>query len=58
MHTDLVLAEIRKTREAYAERFAGDVKAMLADLRARGEQSGRPSVARPAKRLKPTASSH
>lgn len=56
MHTDPIIAEIRQTREAYAKRFAGDVKAMLADLLQRGRQSGRPSVARPAKRLKPSAS--
>ena len=35
MKLDPVLAEIRKTREAYAEKFAGDVRAMLADIRKR-----------------------
>jgi len=46
MKLDPVLAEIRKTREAYAARFSGDVKSMLADLRKRQAESGRPSVAR------------
>jgi hypothetical protein len=52
MKPDPILAEIRRTREAYAEQFAGDVRAMLADLRRRQQQGGRPVVARPAKRLK------
>ena len=51
MKLDPVLTEIRQTREAYAARFAGDVKAMLSDLRDRQRQGGRKSVARPAKRL-------
>ena len=51
MKLDPVLAEIRRTREAYAERFGGDVKAMLADLRKRQREGGRPSVARPPKRI-------
>lgn len=51
MKLDPVLAEIRMTREAYAERFAGDVKAMLADLRKRGKESGRPTVTRPPRRI-------
>jgi len=51
MKLDPVLAEIRRTREAYAERFGGDVKAMLADLRKRQRDGGRPSVARPPKRI-------
>jgi hypothetical protein len=52
MKPDPILAEIRRTREAYAEQFAGDVRAMLADLRRRQLQGGRPVVARPAKRIK------
>ena len=51
MKLDPVLAEIRKTREAYAEKFAGDVRAMLADIRARQRSGGRPSVARPPKKI-------
>jgi hypothetical protein len=55
MKLDPVLAEIRATREAYAERFRGDVKAMLADLRKRQRDGGRPSVARPPKRIEDVA---
>ena len=55
MKLDPVLAEIRRTREAHSLRFAGDIRAMLADLRARQEQGGRESIARPAKRLDPAA---
>ena len=55
MKLDPVLSEIRKVREAYAERFAGDVRAMLADLRTRQQKSGRKTVARPPKRLGPAA---
>jgi len=51
MKLDPVLAEIRRTREAYAERFGGDVKAMMADIRKRQKEGGRPSVARPPKRI-------
>jgi hypothetical protein len=51
MNLDPVLAEIRKTREAYATKFSGDVKSMLADLRKRQAEGGRPSVARPPKRV-------
>lgn len=51
MKLDPVLAEIRRVREAYAEKFAGDVKAMLDDIRARQKQGGRQSVSRPAKRI-------
>lgn len=54
MKLDPILAEIRQTREAYAARFAGDVRAMLADIRQRQEQGGRKTVARPAKRLDPS----
>jgi hypothetical protein len=53
MKADQVLAEIRQTREAYAERFAGDVQAMLADILERQRQGGRPVVVRPPKRIKP-----
>jgi len=51
MKLDPVLAEIRKTREAYATRFCGDARAMLADLRRRQAEGGRTTVARPPKRL-------
>jgi len=51
MNLDPVLSEIRKTREAYAEKFAGDVKAMMADIRKRQQEGGRQTVSRPAKRI-------
>jgi hypothetical protein len=53
MKPDPILAEIRRVREAYAEQFAGDVRAMLADLRRRQEQGGRKVVARSPKRVTP-----
>lgn len=49
MKPDPILAEIRRTREAYAEQFAGDIRAMLADLRRRQQESGRTVVNRPPK---------
>jgi hypothetical protein len=52
MKPDPILSEIRRTREAYAERFAGDIRAMLADLRQRQEKSGRVTVKRAPKRIK------
>ena len=51
MILDPALAEIRKTREAYAERCGGDVKAMLADLRKRQRDDGRPSATRRPRRV-------
>jgi hypothetical protein len=50
---DPVIAEIRRTREAYAEQFAGDVRAMLDDIRERQLQSGRRVVVRVPKRVIP-----
>ena len=55
MKLDPILAEIRRTRETYAEKFAGDVRAMLADIRTREQQGGRQVVARPPKRFNPSA---
>jgi len=51
MKLDPVLAEIRAVREAYAERFAGDVTGMLADMRKRQQQGTRRVVSRPPKRI-------
>ena len=51
MKLDPVLAEIRDVREAYSERFNGDVHAMLTDLKERQDVSGKRVVSRPAKRL-------
>jgi hypothetical protein len=56
MKPDPILAEIRRARENYAEKFGGDVRAMLADLRERQKQSGRKCVTRAPKRIKPNAS--
>jgi hypothetical protein len=55
MTTDPILAEIRRTREAYAARFAGDIRAMIADLRQRQKQAGRKVVSRSPKLLKRTS---
>jgi hypothetical protein len=49
MKLDPIIAEIRKAREAYAEHFAGDVKAMIADIRERQRLGGRMTVISPAK---------
>lgn len=49
---DQVISEIRKIREAYAEKFNFDVYAMLQDLKERQEKSGRKSVSFPPKRIK------
>lgn len=57
MKPDPILSEIRRTREAYAEQFAGDIRAMLADIRRRQQESGRVAVTRPPKRLNQTPSS-
>jgi hypothetical protein len=51
MKLDPVLAEIRAAREAFSERFGGDVSAMLADLRKRQAENGRTLVRLPPKRL-------
>jgi hypothetical protein len=52
MKPDPVISEIRRVREAYAERFAGDIQAMLADLRRRQQASGRAVVNRPPRQAK------
>ena len=51
MKLDPVLAEIREVREAYAAKFAGDIKGMLADIRQRQQRGGRKAVSRPPKRI-------
>lgn len=51
MNLDPVLAELRAVREAYAEKFAGNIEGMLADLRNRQREGGRKVVFLPAKRL-------
>ena len=49
MKLDSILSEIRAVREAYSQRFAGDVLGMLADLRKRQSQGGRQVISRSAK---------
>jgi hypothetical protein len=56
MKPDPILAEIRRAREAFADKFDGDVRAMLADLRRRQKESGRIVAVRSPKRVKPTDS--
>jgi hypothetical protein len=52
MKLDPVMAEIRAVREAYAEQFGGDVKAMFDDLEKRSRESGREIVSRPPRRIR------
>jgi hypothetical protein len=56
MKPDPILSEIRRTREAYAEQFAGDIRAMLADIRRRQQESGRVAVTRAPKPNRPAPS--
>jgi len=39
---DTIIDEIHRTRERLAEKFGGDIKAVLADARRRQAESGRP----------------
>ncbi len=41
---DPILTELRQIREAFSDKYHGDVTAMLAALRASGEASGRKTV--------------
>ena len=52
MKPDPVISEIRRVREAYAKLFAGDVRAMLADIRGRQLEGGHVVVSREPKRAK------
>jgi hypothetical protein len=51
MKLDQVLTEIRASREAFSERFHGDIDAMIADLQKRQAESGRKTVRLSPKRL-------
>ena len=51
MKLDPILSELLAVREAYAEKFAGNIQGMLADLRNRQREGGRKVVSLPAKRL-------
>jgi hypothetical protein len=54
MSLDPVLLEVRRAREEYAQRFKGNVRAMMNDLRRRHAESHRQSVSRkPKLRCKP-----
>lgn len=50
MVEDDVLREVRAAREAYARAHGYDVRAMVADLRARDAAGDRPVVRRPPRR--------
>jgi len=45
------MAEIRAFREAYAEKFDGDIEAIVADIEKRTRESGRTTVSLPPKRI-------
>ena len=53
MGIDSIVAEVRRTREAYAKQFNYDVQAMWRDLQARQHKSGRTVVALSPKRIEP-----
>jgi len=46
MALDPILSEVRRVREAYAQQFNGDVRAMMDDLRRRHAESKRKSITR------------
>ena len=56
MEDDLIVAEVRRTREAYAKRFNYDVYAMWRDLKERQHKSGLQGVSLSPKRVKPAPS--
>ena len=53
MAEDDVLRQVRAAREAYARSLGYDVRAMVADLRARDAAGDWPVVRRPARRCGP-----
>jgi hypothetical protein len=53
MLEDDVLREVRAVREAFAQAHNYDVRAMVADLRARNAAGGWPIVRRPRRRPNP-----
>jgi len=50
---DDILLEVRKVREAYAQRFGYDLQAIHRDLKAQEQVSGRRVVSLPPRRPKP-----
>ena len=58
MALDPILTDVRRIREQYAERFHGDIRAMMDDLRRRHAESGRASATlEPKLHSKPTTPS-
>ena len=57
MIEDDVLRMVREAREAYARSHGYNVRAMIADLRARNLVGDWPVVSRPTRRPKPLAAS-
>jgi hypothetical protein len=55
MALDPILSEVRRIREAYAQQFHGDVRAMMDDLRRRHARSNRQSVSLGPKLRRPAA---
>lgn len=51
---DDVLGEVRRVREAYAERFGFDLAAIFRDVREQERRSGREFVSLPPNRIVPT----
>jgi hypothetical protein len=53
MHRDPIVEEVRAIREAYAEQFNYDIRAMVADLKEKQKAHGRKLVSFPPKRITP-----
>ena len=53
---DEIVAEVRAVRDAYARRFAYDVRAICRDLK-RSQDAGKRKVVLPAKQAEPKSSS-
>ena len=56
MAADPIIAEVRQAREAFAERFNYDLRAMMQDVRQRQAASGRRIVSFPPKPVTKTSS--
>ena len=54
---DPIIAEVRKARNAYAEKFNYDIKAMCQDIKKRQAQNRDKIVSLPPKRIKPESTS-
>ena len=51
MYRDEIVEEVRRIREAYAERFKYDLQAIHRDLKEQEKKSGRMTVALPPKQI-------